>query len=152
MVQASLPDETNSNSFDHLKDRIITRNAKVCVVGLGYVGLPFAVEKAKAGFKVIGIEQNPTRAEQVNQGDSYIDDITSDELKAVVDSGHLKASTVFQDVQDADVIVICVPTPLTKNLTPGSQLYRRCHDCNFALPEARSPHFSGIYNLSGHHG
>ena len=118
MVQASLPDETNSNSFDQLKDRIITRNAKVCVVGLGYVGLPFAVEKAKAGFKVTGIEQNPARAEQVNQGDSYIDDITSDELQAVVSSGHLRASTVFQDVQDADVIVICVPTPLTKNLTP----------------------------------
>ena len=91
----------------------------VAVIGLGYVGLPFAVEKAKVGFNVIGIEQNPTRATQVNIADSYIDDVSKDELKAVVESGRLRASVSFDDLTSADVIVICVPTPLTKNLAPN---------------------------------
>ncbi|WP_299403567.1 nucleotide sugar dehydrogenase [Acaryochloris sp. IP29b_bin.148] len=107
-----------TNSFTHLQACIINRTAQVCVVGLGYVGLPFAVEKAKAGFNVIGIEQNPARAERVNQADSYIDDVSSAELQAAVNSGQLRASTDFDNIQTADVIVICVPTPLTKNLTP----------------------------------
>ncbi len=91
----------------------------VGVVGLGYVGLPFAVEKAKVGFRVLGIEQNPRRAEQVNQGDNYIGDVKDEELKQVVSSGHLQAVSSFDCVAEMDVIVICVPTPLTKNLTPN---------------------------------
>ncbi|ABW30706.1 UDP-N-acetyl-D-mannosamine 6-dehydrogenase, putative [Acaryochloris marina MBIC11017] len=108
----------NFNHFSQLQDSILNRKAVVCVIGLGYVGLPFAVEKAKAGFDVVGVEQNPARAGQVNQSDSYIDDISSAELGAAVSAGKLRASTDFDEIRNADVIVICVPTPLTKNLTP----------------------------------
>lgn len=121
MVQASLPETGNFENFNHfsqLQDSILKHTAKVCVIGLGYVGLPFAVEKAKAGFDVVGIEQNPARAGQVNQSDSYIDDVSSAELGAAVSASKLRASTDFDEIQNANVIVICVPTPLTKNLTP----------------------------------
>lgn len=101
-----------------LREKIAARTALIGVVGLGYVGLPFAVEKAKVGFKVIGIEQNPRRAERVNRADNYISDVSDDELRRVVASGQLRADTAFARVAELDVIVICVPTPLTKNLTP----------------------------------
>ncbi|MFM6007457.1 MAG: nucleotide sugar dehydrogenase [Sphaerospermopsis kisseleviana] len=101
-----------------LKEKIINRKAVIGVIGLGYVGLPFAVEKAKVGFQVIGIEQNPVRAERVNNADNYIGDVKDDDLKQVVSDGKLKAVTGFGVVPEIDVLVICVPTPLTKNLTP----------------------------------
>ncbi|MBD2231242.1 nucleotide sugar dehydrogenase [Phormidium tenue] len=104
--------------FAQLKNRITTHTAQVAVVGLGYVGLPFAVEKAKVGFQVIGIEQNPKRADRVNRADNYISDVDDTELKALVEAGNIRAFTGFDRIIDADVVVICVPTPLTKNLTP----------------------------------
>ncbi len=104
--------------FQELKERIANHTAKVGVIGLGYVGLPFAVEKAKVGFDVIGIEQNPKRAERVNQADNYISDVKDEELKALVEAGKITAYSGFTRVIEMDVIVICVPTPLTKNLTP----------------------------------
>lgn len=88
------------------------------MVGLGYVGLPFAVEKAKVGFRVVGVEQNPARTERVNLGQNYIGDVRDEELRRVVESGFLTAVNDFDFVREMDVIVICVPTPLTKNLTP----------------------------------
>jgi len=103
---------------EELIARIRSRAAQVGVVGLGYVGLPFAVEKAKVGFRVTGIEQNPIRAAAINRGESYIPDVNSDELAQLVRDGRLGAVTTFDVVPDLDVIVICVPTPLTKNLTP----------------------------------
>ncbi|MGB5970508.1 MAG: nucleotide sugar dehydrogenase [Spirulinaceae cyanobacterium] len=102
-----------------LKNKIKNHTAIVGVVGLGYVGLPFAVEKAKVGFSVIGIEQNTARAERVNRADNYITDVKDDELKQVVQNSKLKASSGFKLIPDMDIIVICVPTPLTKNLTPN---------------------------------
>lgn len=101
-----------------LCDEIRQRTATVGVIGLGYVGLPFAVEKAKIGFSVVGIEQNPRRVEQVNQAENYITDVDDDDLKQVVISGKLRAVTGFDAVPELDVLVICVPTPLTQNLTP----------------------------------
>lgn len=112
------PSEQLSASFLQLQERILSHTACVGVIGLGYVGLPFAVEKAKVDFPVIGIEQNPKRAERINQAESYIDDVDDQELQPLVESGKLKAYTSFERVIDMDVIVICVPTPLTKNLTP----------------------------------
>jgi len=88
-------------------------------VGLGYVGLPLAVEKAKVGFRVLGIEQNPVRCERVNRADNYIKDVKDEELKQVVGTGNLQAVDEFDHVPEMDIIVICVPTPLTKNLTPN---------------------------------
>jgi UDP-N-acetyl-D-glucosamine dehydrogenase len=101
-----------------LLQRIRSREATVGVVGLGYVGLPFAVEKAKVGYRVLGVEQSPNRAERVNRGENYISDVNSAELADLVRRGRISARTGFDHVPEMDVIVICVPTPLTKNLTP----------------------------------
>jgi UDP-N-acetyl-D-glucosamine dehydrogenase len=109
---------TTTSILPELQEKILTRTALVGVVGLGYVGLPFAVEKAKVGFHVIGIEQNPIRSARVNRSDNYISDVKDEELKQVVESGHLTAVSSFDQVSDLDILVICVPTPLTKNLTP----------------------------------
>lgn len=106
-------------SLERLKEKIRNHTAIVSVIGLGYVGLPFAVEKAKVGFSVIGIEQNLVRAKKVNQAENYISDVKDEELKQVVESGKLKAFTGFETISSVDTIVICVPTPLTKNLTPN---------------------------------
>ncbi|HIC96468.1 TPA: nucleotide sugar dehydrogenase [Candidatus Bipolaricaulota bacterium] len=105
--------------------KIRERTAVVGVVGLGYVGLPFAVEKAKVGFRVIGVEQNPKRATRVNRGESYIGDVSSGELQQLVAQGLIRAFPDFQKAREMDVIVICVPTPLTRNLTPDLQYVER---------------------------
>ncbi|PNW30828.1 UNVERIFIED_CONTAM: UDP-N-acetyl-D-glucosamine dehydrogenase [Euhalothece sp. KZN 001] len=107
------------SAYKELQDKIKQYTALIGVVGLGYVGLPFAVEKAKVGFQVVGIEQNPKRAEQVNRAENYIRDVRDEELAKVVQQGKLTAMTGFDIVPKLDVIVICVPTPLTKNLTPN---------------------------------
>jgi nucleotide sugar dehydrogenase len=106
---------------EELLQKIRDKTAIVGVVGLGYVGLPFAVEKAKVGFKVIGIENNPVRAAKVNRGENYIQDVRDEELRELVSKGLIVADTGFERVPEMDVIVICVPTPLTKNLTPDLQ-------------------------------
>ncbi len=105
--------------LEQLQHKIINKTAIVGVVGLGYVGLPFAVEKGKVGFKVIGVEQNPLRALQVNEGDNYIPDVKDEELQELVKNGQIEAVCDFESVCEMDIIVICVPTPLTKNLTPN---------------------------------
>lgn len=109
---------SHSSSDSTLCEKIVSRTATIGVIGLGYVGLPFAVEKAKVGFSVVGIEQNPRRTEQVNQSENYISDVDDDDLRQVVSSGKLRAVTGFDSVSELDVLVICVPTPLTQNLTP----------------------------------
>jgi UDP-N-acetyl-D-glucosamine dehydrogenase len=103
---------------NQLKQRIESHEALVVVVGLGYVGLPFAVEKAKIGFSVIGIEQNFSRLEKINRGENYISDVKDEELKDLVSRRKIQAVPDFDCVSRADVVVICVPTPLTQNLTP----------------------------------
>src|SRR5258707_4953586 len=100
-----------------LMQKIVDRTAVVGMVGLGYVGLPFAVEKAKVGYRVIGIEQNRARAERINAGENYIPDVKDEELRDLVQKGLLQAVTDFSRVPEMDVIVIAVPTPLTRNLT-----------------------------------
>jgi UDP-N-acetyl-D-glucosamine dehydrogenase len=111
--------ETALNSVKSaLLTKISDKTATIGVVGLGYVGLPFAVEKCKVGFQVIGIEHSPKRANAVNAGENYIGDVDDDRLKEIVSSGKLIAVTNFDRVSELDAIVICVPTPLTKNLTP----------------------------------
>lgn len=104
-----------------LLQKINDRTAVVGVVGLGYVGLPLAVEKNRVGFKVIGIEQNTQRAEMINRGENYISDVNDEKLRQFVEKGMLKAVPDFSSIPEMDIIVICVPTPLTKNLTPDLQ-------------------------------
>ncbi|MFA7078345.1 MAG: nucleotide sugar dehydrogenase [Syntrophomonas sp.] len=101
--------------------KIEDRTARIGVVGLGYVGLPFAVEKAKVGFQVIGIEQNPVKAQKINDGLNYILDVKDEELRLMVQQGFLEAVTDFKRIPEMDVVVVCVPTPLTINLTPDLQ-------------------------------
>src|SRR6202142_1475250 len=101
-----------------LEEKIKSRAARVGVVGLGYVGLPLAVEYAKAGFTVTGIDVNEEKVRRVNAGDSYVGDISSATLAPLVESGKLRATTDFAAVRDLDTINIAVPTPLRKTKDP----------------------------------
>jgi UDP-N-acetyl-D-glucosamine dehydrogenase len=101
-----------------LAEKIGARTARMGVVGLGYVGLPLAVEFAKAGFHVTGIDISAEKARRVNAGDSYVGDIPSATLAPLVESGHLRATCDFAAVRDLDTIDICVPTPLRKTKDP----------------------------------
>src|SRR5262245_57501632 len=120
-VRTAEQDASVAQRVEELKRRIGDRSAIVGMVGLGYVGLPFAVEKAKVGYHVIGIEQNPERAEKINSGENYIPDVHDHELRDLVDRGLIEAVTDFSRVPEMDVIVIAVPTPLTRNLIPDLQ-------------------------------
>ncbi len=102
-------------------EKIEKHTAIVGVIGLGYVGLPFLVEKARVGFKVVGIDRNPQRAEMVARGESYIGDVSDEELNEVVGRGLVTTTTSLEAVAELDVIIICVPTPLSANLTPDLQ-------------------------------
>ncbi|MBP1919017.1 nucleotide sugar dehydrogenase [Youngiibacter multivorans] len=97
---------------EKLLKKIRDRKIKVGVVGLGYVGLPLAVEKAKAGFETIGFDIQSEKVKMVNEGLNYIGDVVNEDLKAIVESGMLKATTDFSFVGEVDFIAICVPTPL----------------------------------------
>jgi len=105
-----------------LKDRLLNKIAKkeiiVGVVGLGYVGLPLAVEKATAGYKVIGFDIQKEKVEKVNNGINYIGDVIDENLAMLVDSGQLSATSDFSFVKDVDFIAVCVPTPLDKHQQP----------------------------------
>jgi UDP-N-acetyl-D-glucosamine dehydrogenase len=101
-----------------LQNKISDRSARVGVVGLGYVGLPLAVEYAKAGFNVTGIDLNTAKTEGVNAGKSYIGDIHDEELAPLVAAGKLRATTDFSVIHDLDTVNICVPTPLRKTKDP----------------------------------
>ena len=107
---------------NELMEKFKDRTARVGVVGLGYVGLPFAVEKAKVGFRVLGFDRSGDRVDRVNAGDNYIGDVRDQELRDVVlRKGLLAATGDWDRLPEMDVIVICVPTPLTRNLTPDLQ-------------------------------
>ena len=101
-----------------LLKKIKNKTIKVGVVGLGYVGLPLAVEKAKAGYKTIGFDVQDQKVKMVNEGHNYIGDVVDSDLKKIVDSGMLTATTDFSFIQDVDFIAICVPTPLDKHQQP----------------------------------
>ena len=94
------------------------RQAKIGIIGLGYVGLPLAVEFASAGLTVLSVDLDPVKVETLRTGRSYIPDVSDDRLKAVVDLGRLHATTDFSILRDADAISICVPTPLRKTKDP----------------------------------
>lgn len=101
-----------------LLKKIETKTITVGVVGLGYVGLPLAVEKAKAGFKTIGFDVQDEKVKLVNEGHNYIGDVVDNDLKELVNDGMLTATTDFSFVKDVDFIAICVPTPLDAHQQP----------------------------------
>ncbi|MGO4881834.1 MAG: nucleotide sugar dehydrogenase [Bryobacteraceae bacterium] len=112
-----------------LEGKIASRRARVGIVGLGYVGLPLAVEFGKAGFQVTGIDLDATKINRVNAGESYVGDISSAALSKLVETGNLRATTDFAAVRDLDTINICVPTPLRKTKDPDmSYIVSACEE------------------------
>ncbi|HML23668.1 MAG TPA: nucleotide sugar dehydrogenase [Aggregatilinea sp.] len=101
-----------------LLDRLHNRTATVGIVGMGYVGLPLAVEFARAGYRVVGLDLNPQKVDQLNAGVSYIPDVPTEELAPLVETGCLRATTSYADLAEADTVSICVPTPLRKTKDP----------------------------------
>src|SRR5690554_5515550 len=106
------------NSMNSIKKKLMDKTATLGVVGLGYVGLPLAVEKAKAGFKTIGFDVQESKVNMVNAGKNYIGDVVNEDLEAIVKSGLLSATTNFAQVAKADCVCICVPTPLDRHQQP----------------------------------
>ncbi|MGI6580674.1 MAG: nucleotide sugar dehydrogenase [Saccharofermentanales bacterium] len=111
--------------------KIEDKSLTMGVVGLGYVGLPLAVEKAKAGYKTIGFDIQKEKVDQVNRGENYIGDVVNEDLEAIVASGYLKATSDFSFVADVDFIAICVPTPLDKYQQPNVS-YLKNSSCDIA--------------------
>jgi UDP-N-acetyl-D-mannosaminuronate dehydrogenase len=101
-----------------LLEKIAARSARIGIIGLGYVGLPLAVEFARAGFHSIGFEVDPAKADDINHGKSYIPDVPSYLVAGLVASDRLQATTDFAALKDSDIIIICVPTPLRKTKEP----------------------------------
>ncbi len=102
-----------------LLEKIEQKTAVIGVIGLGYVGLPLAVEKAKAGYKVIGFDIQPRRVELVNNGTNYIGDVVDEDLKSLVQTGYLQATTDYSLIAKVDACAICVPTPLDRYQQPN---------------------------------
>ena len=108
---------------------------KVCIVGLGYVGLPLAIQFARSGATVIGLDIDQNKVDQVNRGRSYIKHIATKTISDVLKAKRLTASTDFSRIKKANAVVICVPTPLSKNREP---------DISFILETGRkvAPHLA----------
>ena len=101
-----------------LENKVSSGKANIAVVGLGYVGLPLAVNFAKKGFKVCGLDKDEDRVNRINNKESYILDVPSEDVVKIIDRGNFLASTSFDVLKTMDVIIICVPTPLKSKYTP----------------------------------
>jgi len=107
-----------------LEQRLRDKSALLGVIGLGYVGLPLAVEKAKAGYRVIGFDVQPHKVDMVNQGINYIGDVVDEDLAEIVKAGMLTATSDFSRISELDCVSICVPTPLDRYQQPISAMLR----------------------------
>src|SRR5579883_1316101 len=117
------------DAAEALADKIKSRTARVGIVGLGYVGLPLAVEFAKAGFHVTGIDVQESKVDRLKRGESYIQDVPADSLRPLVESGKLRATTDFSLAAELDTINIAVPTPLRKTKDPDmSYIVSACQE------------------------
>lgn len=108
----------NTESAQVLKKKFEAKDAVLAVIGQGYVGLPLAMEATVAGYKVIGVDISEKRVAQANSGDSYILDVSNEQLQGAIDQGLYHATTDYAEVAEADAISICVPTPLRKTRDP----------------------------------
>lgn len=101
-----------------LEEKLLTKTAKIGIIGLGYVGLPLAVEFAKNGFKTIGLDVSENKVQLLNAGKNYIGDVSDEDLKFVVENSMFYATTDYSVSKEIDVLFICVPTPITPNKDP----------------------------------
>ena len=106
---------------EQLLDRINSKSVVIGVVGLGYVGLPLAVEKAKAGYKVIGFDIQQSRVDMVNDGENYIGDVVDADLEEIVKKDMITATTDYKKMEEVDAVAICVPTPLDQYHQPNTK-------------------------------
>jgi len=107
-----------SPSGKKLKKKITNKTAKVSVIGLGYTGLPLAIEIGKAGFSVIGIDIDKEKVDKIDSGNSYIPDVDEEELSKLVSKNKLVATSDYKILKEIDIVSICVPTPLRKTREP----------------------------------
>jgi UDP-N-acetyl-D-glucosamine dehydrogenase len=129
MDTATYPSRTSSGSFDQLCSRIKDKTAQVGVVGLGYVGLPLAVEFANVGFSVTGIDIQAEKVDLLNRGVSYIQDVPAEEVEELVKGKKLRGVADFSVIRELDTINICVPTPLRKTKDPDmSYIVSACEE------------------------
>jgi len=134
------------NARETLEKKIDAHEARLGIIGIGYVGLPLAIEFARAGFPVLGFDVKADKADRVNRGESYIDDVASDELTGIVRTGRLKATSDFARLAECDVAIICVPTPLRKTQDPDlshieaavEQIARHGSACRLVVLESTS--------------
>jgi len=112
------PERVSNSVASELIGKIQDKSAKIGVIGLGYVGLPLAVDKAIAGYEITGFDIQQKRVDMVNQGVNYIGDVVDEELREVVRTGKLRATTDYDEIKNLDIVTICVPTPLDKNKQP----------------------------------
>jgi UDP-N-acetyl-D-glucosamine dehydrogenase len=112
---ASFP---NNEVKTRLLDRITNGDARVAVIGMGYVGLPLALVFAEAGYNVIGVDRDASRVAAINNGETYIEDVSPESLQAQIDGKRFRATTDFAELENCDAVSICVPTPLRKTGDP----------------------------------
>lgn len=124
------------SAADVLKQKLAAHDATVVVVGQGYVGLPLSMELCRAGFRCIGLDLDAERVAALNRGDSYIFDVTDDELAEARASGRFEATTDYARVAEADAISICVPTPLRKTRDPDVSYIQ-------SAAQSMAPHLRG---------
>ncbi len=111
-------DAQTSSAAAELRKKISNKTARVGVLGLGYVGLPLAVEFARAGFEVVGIDVQQAKVDEFNRGKSYVKDVEDSVFKPLIESGKLRATSDYSAIEELDTIDICVPTPLRKTKDP----------------------------------
>mgnify|MGYP006189303695 CR=1 FL=1 len=125
-----------TSSVDALERKLKTHDATVAVIGQGYVGLPLAMELVRAGFRCIGVDLDERKVQSLNEGTSYIFDISDEELQAAIDSGLYQATSDYSMVAEADAVSICVPTPLRKTRDPDISYIQ-------AAAQSMCPHLAG---------
>mgnify|MGYP000355142040 CR=1 FL=1 len=120
-----------------IEELLVNKTAHIGVVGLGYVGLPLAVEFAKAGFRVTGIDVDARKVAKINRGENYIQDVDSGQLRQLVQEGRLRATDDFSAGRELDTVSVCVPTPLSKTGDPDISYMLNARDA--LLPHLRPP-------------